>query len=72
MLAGLGVLSLACAGLVKLNAPFLSAEDPSVKALILTAVAVYLATLFATSFIEEEHEFWFFATATGLLLLATR
>lgn len=33
------------------------------------AMLVYLATFFATSFIEEEHEFWFFFTNTMLLVL---
>ena len=36
------------------------------------ALLLYLGTMFATSFIEEEHEFWYFGTTTLLLLLALR
>ena len=72
MVAGLGLLVVACLALVRLAAPPLSASDASTKAFVLTAVMTWLATFFATSFIEEEHEFWFFATTTGLLLLSTR
>jgi len=36
------------------------------------AILVHLVSFFATSFIEEEHEFWFFTTATAFLLLAVR
>ncbi|GAA5927520.1 mannose-ethanolamine phosphotransferase LAS21 [Sporobolomyces koalae] len=34
------------------------------------AVLAHLGSFFATSFIEEEHEFWFFATATSFVVLA--
>lgn len=72
MLVGLVLLAFACSLLSRLAARFLSTEDDSAKAFVLPAMGVYLATFFATSFIEEEHEFWFFATATGLLSLASR
>jgi len=35
------------------------------------AVVAFVGSFFATSFIEEEHEFWYFVTATALLLLAS-
>lgn len=33
---------------------------------------LYLATFFATSFIEEEHQFWYFFTGSTILVLALR
>lgn len=72
MLAGLILLAVACVVLLKLATLPLSLESASARAFVLPAVVTYLVTFFATSFIEEEHEFCFFATATGLLLLATK
>jgi ethanolaminephosphotransferase len=72
MVAGLGLLALASLALVRVVVPSLRAEDGAVRAFVLATTVIYLATFFATSFIEEEHEFWFFATATGLLLLGTK
>ncbi|KDE09092.1 hypothetical protein MVLG_00808 [Microbotryum lychnidis-dioicae p1A1 Lamole] len=40
--------------------------------LVAATLLVYLGTYFATSFIEEEHEFCFFGAASSLLLLASR
>lgn len=40
--------------------------------LIGAGVAIYLCTMFATSFIEEEHEFWYFAATSLLLVLLIR
>ncbi|KAM0788708.1 hypothetical protein ACM66B_002803 [Microbotryomycetes sp. NB124-2] len=34
-------------------------------------LVVYLATFFASSFVEEEHEFWYFAAATAFLFSAS-
>lgn len=47
-------------------------ERATVKRAVGGALLVYFATSFATSFIEEEHEGWFFASTTLLLLLALR
>ncbi|GAA6046359.1 hypothetical protein JCM3770_004881 [Rhodotorula araucariae] len=49
-----------------------SAESRGAKFGVAAAFGVYLGTYFATSFIEEEHSIWYFATATGLLLLLIR
>ncbi|SCZ98703.1 BZ3500_MvSof-1268-A1-R1_Chr7-1g09245 [Microbotryum saponariae] len=40
--------------------------------LVAATLLVYLGTYFASSFIEEEHEFCFFAAASSLLFLASR
>ncbi|GAA6005439.1 mannose-ethanolamine phosphotransferase LAS21 [Rhodotorula paludigena] len=47
-----------------------SVESSSSKAIAGIALLAYLGSFFATSFIEEEHEFWYFATATILVLLS--
>ncbi|GAA5986715.1 hypothetical protein JCM5350_000509 [Sporobolomyces pararoseus] len=70
LISGLLVLSVSAAGLVTLS--YLSArkkESSRTKSLVGLAVLVHLVSFFATSFIEEEHEYWFFVTVTGCLLL---
>ncbi|GAA6063504.1 hypothetical protein JCM10212_004766 [Sporobolomyces blumeae] len=70
-------LALSCAGLaltsaylVKLSITSAREERPVTKRLVTLALAAHLGSFFATSFIEEEHEFWYFVTATSCLLLA--
>lgn len=69
MSLGLSLVAIACAGFVRLAMLLLAAESVATRRFFLFGLAIYLATFFATSFIEEEHEFWFFSTCTGLLLL---
>lgn len=72
MFAGLAVLATAVFFAGRFSSQYLSIEGKTTRRALGVALAVYLATFFATSFIEEEHEFWYFATTTLLLVLAMR
>ncbi|GAA5962537.1 hypothetical protein JCM3765_003721 [Sporobolomyces pararoseus] len=66
------VLSVSAVGLAALSYRSARKEQESrTKRLIGLAVLVHLVSFFATSFIEEEHEYWFFATATSCLILCS-
>lgn len=43
---------------------------PFSKAFAVFVIAAYIVSMFASSFIEEEHLTWYYCTATLLLLLA--
>ncbi|GJN89792.1 hypothetical protein Rhopal_002781-T1 [Rhodotorula paludigena] len=68
--AGLALLVAAAGALCLRLRRIWSVESSSSKAIVGIALLAYLGSLFATSFIEEEHEFWYFATATVLILLS--
>lgn len=72
MFAGLAVLGNLVFLAGRFASSYLSHEGKTTRRAVGVALAVYLATFFATSFIEEEHEFWYFATTTLLLALALR
>ncbi|ORY91724.1 alkaline-phosphatase-like protein [Leucosporidium creatinivorum] len=72
MALGLAVLALLVFLAGRFAIPYLSREGTTTRRAVGAALAVHLATFFATSFIEEEHEFWYFATTTLLLALALR
>ncbi|GAA6005051.1 hypothetical protein JCM10207_008493 [Rhodosporidiobolus poonsookiae] len=70
----LGLVLLSSAALLALYIlrPCWRFERTGIKLLVGGAVVVYLGSFFASSFIEEEHEGWYFGLATALLLLAFR
>lgn len=43
---------------------------PFSKAFAVFVIAAYMVSMFASSFIEEEHMTWYYCTATMFLLLA--
>ncbi|GAA5923533.1 hypothetical protein JCM3775_000418 [Rhodotorula graminis] len=49
-----------------------SVETHRARLAVAVAVLVFLGSLFATSFIEEEHEIWYFLSATALLVSTPR
>jgi ethanolamine phosphate transferase 2 subunit G len=72
MFSGLAILGILGLLAGRLAAPHLSREGKITRRAVGAALAVYLATFFATSFIEEEHEFWYFAATTLLVSMALR
>lgn len=70
MLAGLSLLGASALGFYSYAREHLPKENRWTVIGVGAGGVGYLATFFATSFIEEEHEFWYFATTTLLLLLA--
>ncbi|GAA5971852.1 hypothetical protein JCM11641_001538 [Rhodosporidiobolus odoratus] len=69
---GLGILILSSSYTCYLLKPHWRFERLSSRIFVASALAVYLGSFFATSFIEEEHEGWYFIGATGMILLALR
>ncbi|GAA5837763.1 hypothetical protein JCM5353_008275 [Sporobolomyces roseus] len=70
LFASIVVFLVSAIGLVCLSISTARSENPRSKKLVGAAILLHLVSFFATSFIEEEHEFWFFAAATAFLLLA--
>lgn len=72
MLGGLALLAAAAAGFVLLCSTVLSKEGAGIRVWVGAGLLAYLGTFFATSFIEEEHQGWYFVTTTILLLSSAR
>ncbi|BGP39055.1 major facilitator super transporter protein [Rhodotorula kratochvilovae] len=72
LFAGLAFLILASVASVARLRRLWSVESCGAKFTVAAALVAYLGSFFATSFIEEEHETWYFASTTGLLLLVLR
>lgn len=72
MVGGLALLATGAAGFAWLSFAAFAKECAGTRAWVGAAFLAYLATFFATSFIEEEHEFWYFVTVTILVLSAAR
>ncbi|BGP31201.1 major facilitator super transporter protein [Rhodotorula toruloides] len=70
--SGLAILVVAAIGAPSLCRRVWQVETKRTRWLVGFAVVAYLGSFFATSFIEEEHELWYFFGATGLLLVAVR
>ncbi|GAA5904720.1 hypothetical protein JCM6882_008356 [Rhodosporidiobolus microsporus] len=70
----LGISLLALSSLLSLLTlrPFLARERPGVTLAVGGALVAYLGSFFASSFVEEEHEVWYFLGATGAVLLMLR
>lgn len=49
-----------------------SVETARARLAVGVVLVVFLGSLFATSFIEEEHEIWYFLSVTALLVSMTR
>lgn len=74
MLVGLFILSTAAIAL-SVKARLLTSSYEKSKQVVPSigiAFVLYLGSFFATSFIEEEHEYWYFMSTTFVLLLAIR
>ncbi|GAA5864210.1 hypothetical protein JCM1840_006702 [Sporobolomyces johnsonii] len=72
LLSGVSSLLLSSLGFLALSYSVWRTENLVVRRGVGAALVGYLGSFFATSFIEEEHEYWYFVTATALLLLALR
>lgn len=72
MLAGLVLLFAGAIGLFALSVREASRDSTTTRRMVGGLFLLYLATFFATSFIEEEHQFWYFFTGSTLLVLALR
>ncbi|KAL8290216.1 hypothetical protein RQP46_003155 [Phenoliferia psychrophenolica] len=67
MSLGLSILFLTAISLAVLARPYVDSNQALVVG---GAFAMFLGSRFATTFLEEEHEIWFFFTATAIGLLA--
>lgn len=72
MIAGLALLAISATALLHRSRPILRSEDKSVLFSAGLTMILYLGSMFATSFIEEEHQFWYYFTGTFCILLAAR
>ncbi|GAA5950803.1 hypothetical protein JCM21900_002023 [Sporobolomyces salmonicolor] len=72
LMSGVFLLLLSSLGFLALSYPIWRTESLLVRRGVGAALVAYLGSFFATSFIEEEHEYWYFVTATALLVLALR
>lgn len=73
MAMGILLLAIPAIGFLLLSRPLLPSSGVMLAPAAMGAtMLVYLGSFFASSFIEEEHETWYFVTATAFLLLATR
>ncbi|KAJ8294551.1 GPI ethanolamine phosphate transferase 2 [Rhodotorula toruloides] len=70
--SGLLILVFASIGALSLCQRVWQVETKQTRWTVGLALVAYLGSFFATSFIEEEHELWYFFGATGLVLLAIR
>ncbi|BGO98544.1 GPI ethanolamine phosphate transferase 2 [Rhodotorula toruloides] len=69
---GLLILVFASIGALSLCRRVWQVETKRTRWTVGLALVAYLGSFFATSFIEEEHELWYFFGATGLVFLAIR
>ena len=72
MAGGIAVLLVSALSFACLARRTVALDSRLVKASVGGAFVMYLGSFFATTFLEEEHEIWFFFAATGTLLVVLR
>lgn len=70
LISAILALVISAVGLIRLSQHHVRKDSLSATRLVGLAIVVHLLSFFATSFIEEEHEYWFFITATACVFLS--